>query len=80
MLLTHFMCRLADTVPIWPLASEIPHAIDAALKSQKKKKYTRVHILKVKHLPTYHYLCLFPVSLKPTDKHILNILDFGTIN
>ena len=31
-------CRPAATIPIRPLAWELPHAVGASLKSQKKKK------------------------------------------
>ena len=34
-------CRLAAAALIWPLAWELPYAVDAALKSKKKKKKRR---------------------------------------
>ena len=32
------VCRMVATAPIWPLASELPYAVGAALTKKKKKK------------------------------------------
>ena len=36
--------RPAAVAPIWPLAWELPHATDVALKAKKKKKKRNLHI------------------------------------
>ena len=37
-------CRPAATIPIRPLAWELPHAVGASLKSQKKEKKKKIHV------------------------------------
>ena len=39
-----WLCRLAATAPIRPLAWERPYAVDVALKSKKKKKKKKAEV------------------------------------